>query len=75
MSRTLLSRLARLEARVTAAERARFRIGYRTTLPEAYAGEGLSSSERELPIFFQIHAIGYRTDAEERKIVDMPEWV
>lgn len=36
---------------------------------------GLSSSDRELPIFFQIHAIGYRTDAEERKIADLSGWV
>ncbi|HXS94141.1 MAG TPA: hypothetical protein VN736_06010 [Candidatus Limnocylindrales bacterium] len=36
---------------------------------------GLNPDERELPIYFQIHAIGYRTDAEERKIVDMAAWV
>jgi TIR domain len=35
---------------------------------------GLSSSERDLPIFFQIHAIGYRTEQEERRIADLPGW-
>ena len=39
MSRTLMSRLTRLEARATAAEQARFRIGYVTTLPENFVGE------------------------------------
>jgi hypothetical protein len=39
MSRALLSRLARLETRATAAERDRFRIGYLTTLPPDYSGE------------------------------------
>jgi hypothetical protein len=36
---------------------------------------GLSPVERELPVFFQIHAVGYRTQPEERKISEIPSWV
>lgn len=47
----------------------------RPTALEIPIRSGMSSSERELPIFFQIHAIGYRTEQEEYKITDMPAWV
>jgi hypothetical protein len=35
---------------------------------------GLSSAQREFPIFFQLHVIGYRTVEEECKIADIPGW-
>jgi hypothetical protein len=36
--------------------------------------EDLSQPERQLSIFFQLHAIGYRTEEEKRKIADIPSW-
>ncbi|MGO9009866.1 MAG: toll/interleukin-1 receptor domain-containing protein [Bryobacteraceae bacterium] len=35
---------------------------------------GLAPFERELRMFYQIHAIGYRTQEEERQIRDLPSW-
>ncbi|HEY6344901.1 MAG TPA: hypothetical protein VIY49_25670 [Bryobacteraceae bacterium] len=31
----------------------------------------LSQEEREMPIYFQVHAVGYRTQLEERKLRDL----
>jgi hypothetical protein len=39
MSRTFLSRVARLEARAVATEPPRLRLGYLATLPADYSGE------------------------------------
>jgi hypothetical protein len=35
----------------------------------------LDASQREFPIFYQIHAIGYRTEEESRKLSEIPNWV
>jgi hypothetical protein len=36
--------------------------------------KALDDDERKLSIFFQVHAIGYRTEEEERKVADIPSW-
>jgi hypothetical protein len=33
---------------------------------------GLSTDEQQLSIYYRIHALGYSTEMEERKVVDNP---